>query len=156
MSGGPGLTISCLLEPQGHLVSRFAVKSQTQQTSHTSHLHEGLPSTCVRPWGLGGGGGRRALVVPGRPQCPDFPAGVARLTRGCPCARWTDTGSCSRPLEGTVEIPDSWSVGGDPESSSGFPGDIGTPSLWLAVPALPGPKLVFSRLTTQVSGKMLK
>lgn len=45
-------------------------------------------------------------MVPGRPQCPDFPAGVAWLTRDCPRARWTDTGSCSRPLEGTVEIPD--------------------------------------------------
>lgn len=33
---------------------------------------------------------------------------------------------------------------------------LGTPSQWLAVPALPGPKLAFSRPTPQVSGKMLK
>lgn len=95
-------------------------------------------------------------MVPARPQRPDFPVGAVRLTRGRPRAWWTDTGSCPRPLEGSVEIPDSWSMGRDPESASGFPGDLGTPSQWLAVPALPGPKLVFSRPTTQVSGKMLK
>ena len=105
-----------------HLVPPGTLRASRQQTSHSSRLHEGLPSTCVCPRGLRGGG-RRAPVVPARPQRPEFPVGVVRLMRGRPRARWTDTGSCPRPLEGSVEIPNSWSMGGDPESASGFPRD---------------------------------
>ena len=129
VSGGSGLTIWCLLEPWGHLVSKPAI---AVVSTRAFHPHVSAPVV----WGHGG---RRAPVVPARPQSPEFPVGVVRLTRGHPRARWTDTGSCPRPLEGSVEIPNS-SMGGDPESASGFPRDPpanGWPSLPCLVPSSP-------------------